>query len=91
MDKASALAGLLRHLGGILGLLSMDPDDFLQGGVSLEQGAGLKNEDIDALIAQRLEARAQKNWAEADRIRGVLADAGVVLEDTGGQTTWRRA
>lgn len=91
MDKASALAGLLRHLGGILGLLSMDPDDFLQGGVSLEQGAGLKNEDIDALIAQRLEARTQKNWAEADRIRGVLADAGVVLEDTGGQTTWRRA
>lgn len=90
MGKASALAGLLRHLGGILGLLSMDPDDFLQGGVSLEQGAGLKNEDIDALIAQRLEARAQKNWAEADRIRGVLADAGVVLEDTGGQTTWRR-
>ena len=45
----------------------------------------------DALIAQRLEARRQKNWAEADRIRGVLADAGVVLEDTGGQTTWRRA
>lgn len=91
MDKASALAGLLRHLGGILGLLSLDPDDFLQGGVALDQGAGLKNEDIDALIAQRLEARRQKNWAEADRIRGVLADAGVVLEDTGGQTTWRRA
>jgi cysteinyl-tRNA synthetase len=45
---------------------------------------------IEALIQQRLDARSNKNWAEADRIRDVLSDQGIVLEDAAGKTTWRR-
>jgi cysteinyl-tRNA synthetase len=46
---------------------------------------------IEAAIAARLAARAAKNWAEADRIRGELSAQGIVLEDTAGATTWRRS
>ena len=42
------------------------------------------------LIQQRQQAKADKNWAEADRIRDELKDQGVMLEDKGSQTTWRR-
>ena len=45
----------------------------------------------DALVAaERTAARQAKNWAEADRIRTVLQDAGIVLEDTAKGTLWRR-
>ena len=44
-----------------------------------------------ALIAARLQARAEKNWAESDRIRDQLTAMGVVLEDGKGGTTWRLA
>ena len=47
--------------------------------------------NIDTLIEQRLEAKKSKNFAEADRIRKELADAGIILEDTPQGTTWRRA
>jgi len=50
----------------------------------------LDAEAIEALIKQRTEARASKNWAESDRIRDELAEGGVVLEDGPGGTTWRR-
>ena len=43
------------------------------------------------LIAARLAARAEKNWAESDRIRDQLSAMGVVLEDGKGGTTWRLA
>ena len=52
--------------------------------------AGLTNADIDALIEQRTQAKAEKNWAEADRIRDELKAQGIVLEDGAGGTTWRR-
>ena len=48
-------------------------------------------ESIEAAIAARLTARAEKNWAEADRIRAELTAQGIVLEDGAGSTTWRRA
>lgn len=51
---------------------------------------GLSDEEIETLIQQRLDARAEKNWAEADRIRDELKDKGIVLEDGAGGTTWRR-
>ena len=41
-------------------------------------------------IAARLKARAEKNWAEADRIRAELTAQGIVLEDGADGTTWRR-
>jgi len=69
----------------VLGLREADPDSYLQGGA----GAG-DNDEIETLIQQRLEARANKNWAEADRIRAELHEMGIELEDKDGDTIWRR-
>lgn len=81
------LAGCLKTLAGIIGLLQRDPAEFLQGSAASD---GLSNAAIDALIEQRKQARADKNWAESDRIRDELAAAGIVLEDGAGGTGWRR-
>jgi cysteinyl-tRNA synthetase len=85
--QAVALGALLRKLGGILGILARRPEEYLQGGIP----EGLTNDEIERLIAQRLAARAAKNWAESDRIRDELKAQGVLLEDGKGVTTWRRA
>ena len=53
-------------------------------------GREFDHPEIEALIDRRLQARQEKNWAEADRIRDELAQAGVILEDGAGETTWRR-
>ncbi|KOR76370.1 cysteine--tRNA ligase [Paenibacillus solani] len=50
----------------------------------------LLDEVIEALIAERIEARKNKNWARADEIRDKLADEGIVLEDTAQGMRWRR-
>ena len=81
-----ALAPQLRALGGILGLLQRDPQAFLQAG----PGGVLSDKDIQERIEARLDARRQKNFAEADRIRRELESAGVILEDGPKGTTWRR-
>ena len=81
------LAGCLKALGGMLGLLQRDPQAFLQGG---SVAGGLSNEAIEQLIEQRKQARADKNWAESDRIRDLLTAENIVLEDGAGGTTWRR-
>ena len=83
------LAGCLKGLAGLMGLLQRAPAAFLQGSTE-EQNNGLSNEAIDALIVQRQQARAEKNWAESDRIRDELAAAGIVLEDGANGTSWRR-
>ncbi|MBT8126462.1 MAG: cysteine--tRNA ligase [Gammaproteobacteria bacterium] len=83
-DEASRLAAIMKKLANVLGLLEAEPDSYLQGGKS----AG-DNEQIEALVQQRLQARAEKNWAEADRIRDQLHALGVELEDKGGETIWR--
>ena len=81
------LAGQLRALGGVLGLLQRDPRAFLQAG-----GAqGLSDAEIEQKIDARLSARKARNYAESDRIRKELADAGVILEDSAATTTWRRS
>jgi len=87
--RAKLLAGELRALGGALGLLQRPPESWFRAGA---RAGGLSDADIESRIAARLAARAAKNWAESDRIRKELGDAGVVLEDKpGGTTTWRRA
>ena len=68
-------------------MLQLDPDAFLQAGAAGKVDAA----EVDALIAARLQARAEKNWAESDRIRDQLTAMGVVLEDGKGGTTWRLA
>lgn len=85
-EQAIKLAGTLKTLGGIIGLLQLEPSAFLQG----------QNEDdevavIEALIVQRNQARIDKNWASADEARDKLNEMNIVLEDSAGKTTWRKA
>ncbi|TBV02101.1 cysteine--tRNA ligase [Phytopseudomonas dryadis] len=86
-QAAAGLAARLKVLGGLLGVLQLEPDAFLQGGAAGKVDAAA----VDALIAARLQARAEKNWVESDRIRDQLGAMGVVLEDGKGGTTWRLA
>ncbi|MEO6976437.1 MAG: cysteine--tRNA ligase [Gallionella sp.] len=82
------LVGQLKALGSVLGLLQREPVEFLQGGVT---GSGLDEAAISAQIEARNSAKQVKNYAEADRIRKELVEAGIVLEDSVAGTTWRRA
>ena len=79
------LSGLLKALGGCLGLLQADAGAFLQGAPAGDDA------DIDSLIAQRATAKAARNFAEADRIRAKLAARKIVLKDSASGTTWERA
>ncbi|WAN11450.1 cysteine--tRNA ligase [Stutzerimonas balearica] len=87
VQAAAALAARLKELAGVLGVLQLEPEAFLQAGAAGKVDAG----EVEALIAARLAARAEKNWAESDRIRDQLTAMGVVLEDGKGGTTWRLA
>lgn len=84
-QRAAALAGLMRHLGGEIGLLQDDPARYLQAG-----GEGPDAAEIEALIEARQAARARNDFTEADRIRDELATQGVQLEDGPEGTIWRR-
>ena len=88
--EASGLAGRLFELGGILGILYQDPVKFLQSGAAAS-GADDEVAKIEALIEQRKQARANKDYAAADAARNELTAMGIVLEDGPNGTTWRRA
>ncbi|MEN9395797.1 MAG: hypothetical protein RLZ81_327 [Pseudomonadota bacterium] len=81
-SKSASLSGLLKALGACLGLLQSDPDEYLKAGARLDDDA------IKALIGQRAAAKAQRNFAESDRIRDELLAQGIVLKDTPAGTTW---
>jgi cysteinyl-tRNA synthetase len=85
--KAQYYAECLRCLASILGILQQDPEQFLKLGLVQNSNEA---EKINLLIIARNEARAAKNWQEADRIRDELLNLGVVLEDSITGTEWRR-
>jgi len=94
--KSAEAASLLKNLAGVLGLLSRRSDDFLQAKSNASSAALAADGEavalnVDDLITKRLEAKQAKNFAEADRIRKELAEAGIILEDTPQGTTWRNA
>ena len=78
-------SGLLKSLGGLLGLLQTDPTEYLQAGAGLDEAA------IQAQIQARADAKKAKNFAEADRIRNALLAQGIVLKDSAAGTTWEAA
>ena len=80
--RSPALAGLLKALGGCLGLLQNSPQAFLQAGAVLTPAA------IAALIAQRSTAKLEKNFALADAIRKDLLSQGILLKDSASGTNW---
>ena len=83
---ASRLAPQLRALGGVLGILQREAQEFLRAG----PGATLEDAEIERRIARRAAFKKEKNYAAADAERAALAAAGIVLEDGPAGTTWRR-
>ena len=100
--RAGELAAALREMGDVMGLLRDDPEswfkraDLTSGPEGASAGepvgaAALSDAQIEQLIRARKEARENKDWAEADRIRDELSAAGVILEDGPAGTIWRRS
>ncbi len=84
-NNSPILVATLKHLAGIMGLLQEDPASYLQSGFAEEDRV-----EIEQLIAERLQARADRNWERADQIRADLSGRGIELEDSANGTTWRR-
>lgn len=83
--EAPRLAGELKRLAGVLGLLQQVPETFLKGA---QQQVALSEEEIEAKIAERHDAKTSKDFARADAIRDELAALGIVLKDSREGTTW---
>jgi len=87
-EAAVSFGRLLKHLGGILGLLQCDPAEFLHDLTGMDSNIDVA--EIERLIQRRTSARASGNWAEADQVRAQLTTLGISLEDTAAGTIWRR-
>jgi len=85
-EKARLRATLVAG-GALLGLLEGDPEAWLKGGA---RPGSLTDDEIEAMIARRIEARRNRDFATADNIRDELLAQGIHLEDGPGGTSWRR-
>ena len=86
MEKANMLGSQLKHLANIMGVLYEDPESYLLSNLTADES---DVEKVEALLAERVKVRAEKNWARADEIRDTLQAMGVVIEDGADGTTWR--
>ncbi len=84
-DNVIALAQMLKKLAAVLGLLTEPVENYFQQ----DAHSAIAANEIEALIATRRSARAEKNWAKADEVRQQLAQKGVMIEDSDNETTWR--
>jgi len=84
-NKDKQLVSTLIYLANLLGLLNSPADEFLKNGLE-----DIERDRIEALLAERLQARAEKNWARADEIREQLKNEGIELEDGSQGTQWRK-
>ncbi|MCK4842733.1 MAG: class I tRNA ligase family protein, partial [Methylococcales bacterium] len=101
-EKALILATTLKSLAEILGILQRNPKEALQTGfhysnaqienasVGLDTKLVLSDDEIEQQINDRLDAKKNKDWASADKIRDQLKQQGIVLEDVSDGTNWRR-
>ena len=85
--EMETLAAEMYAAGELMGLLTSDPEAWFAGDVD----GDVSTDDIEALIAQRNEARANKDWAAADGYRDKLSEIGITIEDGPEGTTWRRS
>jgi len=88
-QEASNLAALLLQLANQLGLMESGIEAWFKG--SSDDSDGLSDDAIDVLIQQRIKAKEDKDWATADKIRDELKEQGILLEDKGPETIWRRS
>jgi len=88
--EAAALKGRLLASGRMLGFFSQTPDGWFKWQASGGEAEGLSDAEIDALVAERTEARKNRDFARSDEIRDLLKGRGIVLEDGADGTTWKR-
>jgi cysteinyl-tRNA synthetase len=86
--EKARLKAILLDGGEVMGLLQDDPEAWFRW--HADGGASLSDAEIESLIERRAAARKAKDFAEADRIRAVLTENGIVLEDKPQGTIWRR-
>jgi len=85
-DKPQLKARIIAA-GNLLGILGQDPEEWLQGDAAAD---AISAEAIETLIQERVDAKANRNFARADEIRDSLLAEGVVLEDSREGTQWKR-
>lgn len=87
VDAARLAAGEVSVMTGVLGINPLDPA-WQRGGSAEASTLDALDTLVQGLIAQRAAARDAKDWPAADRIRDVIAAAGITLEDASGATHW---
>ena len=91
LEEVAMIYPQILALGKVLGLLEADPQAWFKSPRIKEQGTQeLEAQTIEAMLEERIQARAAKNWAKADEIRDQLVAQGIMLEDKEGKTLWKR-
>lgn len=87
-DNPSLVKSQLLKIANLMGLLQQAPEAWFKESVGDQ---GLSNDEVESLIAERKQAKADKNYARGDEIREILKNNGIVLEDSKQGTNWRRS